>query len=104
MVSFTLLLLNPQEKSGSIYHGSGLYFKKLLKQKTGPRRSLRALLHEGSKGGSYVAFLLPALRTKMDVVRIGCVLHLCLELILSQERRKRRWWTHPAISNRLSTG
>jgi hypothetical protein len=22
----------------------------------------------------------------------------------SQKRRKRRWWIHPAISNRLSTG
>jgi hypothetical protein len=40
----------------------------------------------------------------MDVVQIGCVAHLCLELIRSQKRRRRRWWTHPAISNRLSTG
>jgi hypothetical protein len=40
----------------------------------------------------------------MDVVQIGRVAHLCLELIHSQKRRKRRWWTHPAISNRLSTG
>ena len=51
-----------------------------------------------------MAFLLPAFSTKMDVVQIGCVAHLCLELISSQKRRKRRWWTHPAISNRLSTG
>jgi hypothetical protein len=40
----------------------------------------------------------------MDIVQIGCVAHLCLELIRSQNRRKRRWWTHPAISSRLSTG
>jgi hypothetical protein len=35
----------------------------------------------------------------MDVVQIGCVAHLTL----GQKRGKRRWWTHPAISNRLST-
>jgi hypothetical protein len=40
----------------------------------------------------------------MDVVQIGCVAHLGLELTRSQQRRKRLWWTHPAISKRLSTG
>jgi hypothetical protein len=42
---------------------------------------------------------MPASSTKMDVVQIGCVAHLKL----SQKRRKIRWSTHPAISNRLST-
>jgi len=51
-----------------------------------------------------MAFLLSAFSTNMDVVQIVCVAHLCLELIRSREMRKRRWWTHPAISNRLSTG
>jgi hypothetical protein len=40
----------------------------------------------------------------MDVVQTGCVAHLCLELISRQKRRKKRWWTHAALSNRLSTG
>jgi hypothetical protein len=35
----------------------------------------------------------------MDVGQIGCIAHLTL----SQKRRKIRWWTHPAISNRLPT-
>jgi hypothetical protein len=39
---------------------------------------LRALLHKRSKLGSYVAFLLPAFSTKMDVVRNGCVAYLSL--------------------------
>jgi hypothetical protein len=39
----------------------------------------------------------------MDV-QISCVVHLRLELIVAKKRRKSRWWTHPAISNRLSTG
>jgi hypothetical protein len=56
------------------------------------------MLHERSKRGSYVAFRLPAFSTKVDV-QIGCV----TRLILSQKRRKRRWWTHPAMSNRLAT-
>jgi hypothetical protein len=66
----------------------------------GKSAPIGATRQELSKRGSYVAFLLPAFSTKMDVVQIGCVAHLTL----SQKRRKRRWWTHPALSNRLSTG
>jgi hypothetical protein len=51
-----------------------------------------------------MAFLLPAFSTKIDVVEIGCVARLCLELILRQKGRKRCWWTHGAISKGLSTG
>ena len=50
-----------------------------------------------------MALLPPAFTTEMDV-RVGCLAQLCLELRHSQEMRKRRWWTHPDISNRLSTG
>jgi hypothetical protein len=50
-----------------------------------------------------VALLPPDFTTEMDV-RFRRLVQLCLELRHSQEMRKRRWWTHPDISNRLSTG
>jgi hypothetical protein len=50
-----------------------------------------------------VALLPPDFTAEMDA-RVGCLAQLCLELRHSQKMKKRCWWTHPDISNRLSTG
>lgn len=42
----------------------------------------------------------------MDLVQIGCVVVNQLQLLesLRKERKKRRWCTHPLLSNRLTVG
>lgn len=42
----------------------------------------------------------------MNTVQVGCIAGLIVleDIQTKKSRRKKRWWTHPTLSNRLSTG